>query len=99
MSHLDKNTKNILLGALIGSTIGAAAIILLKNSSCKNKKSTLHLIGKALANAGEAVKDRIEDPQALLKEIDKKIAKNEDKLADVLELAAAGMQLWKKLTK
>lgn len=97
MSNLDKNTKNILLGALIGSAVGAAAIILVKNS--KDSKSTLHLIGKALANAGEAVKDRMEDPQSLLKEIDKKITKNEDKLADILELAAAGMQLWKKLTK
>ncbi|VHO02425.1 hypothetical protein [Candidatus Rhabdochlamydia sp. T3358] len=99
MSNLHKDTKNILIGALVGGAIGASAIILLKSSSGKGSKSTLHFIGKALANAGEVVKDKIEDPESLLKELDKKIAKNEDKLADILELAAAGMQLWKKLTK
>lgn len=99
MSNLDTKTKNILLGAVIGSAIGASAIILLKSSSHKDRKHTLHLIGRALANAGDIVKDQMEDPQALLKAIDKNIAKNEDKLADILELATAGMQLWKKLTK
>lgn len=99
MSHLNKDTKNILLGALIGSAIGASAIIFLKRSSHKGGNSALHLIGKALAHAGKEVKDRMEDPENLLKELDKKIAKNEDKLADILELAAAGIQLWKKLTK
>ncbi|PWU15449.1 MAG: hypothetical protein C5B45_02535 [Chlamydiae bacterium] len=99
MSNLHKDTKNILIKALIGGAIGASAVILLKSSSCKDRKSTLHFIGKALANAGEVVKDKIEDPESLLKELDKKIAKNEDKLVDILELAAAGLQLWKKLTK
>ncbi|MGL5263411.1 MAG: hypothetical protein ACRDAI_02375 [Candidatus Rhabdochlamydia sp.] len=99
MSNLNKDTKNILLGALIGSAIGASVVIVLKSSSHKKGSSALHLIGKALANAGEVVKERIEDPESLLKEIDKKIEKNEDKLANILELAAAGIQLWKKLTK
>lgn len=99
MSNLDTKTKNILLGAVIGSAIGASAILLLKSSSHKDRKHALHLIGKALANAGDVVKERIEDPQALLKTIDKKIAKNEDRLADILELVNAGMLLWKKITK
>ena len=99
MSNLNKDTKNILIWALVGGVIGASSIILLKNSSCKGSKSALHLIGKTLATAGEVVKNKIDNPESLLKELDKKIAKNEDKLADILELAAAGMQLWKKLTK
>jgi gas vesicle protein len=99
MSDLDRNTKNILLGTLIGSAVGASLIILLKSSSHKGRKNTLHFIGKALANAGDVIRDQLEDPQALLKTIDKKIAKNEDKLADILELTAAGIQLWKKLAK
>lgn len=99
MSNLDESTKNMLLGALIGSAIGASVIILLKSSSHKGGKNTLDLIGKALANAGDVVKDKIEDPQDLLKAIDKKMAKNEEKLAKVLELAVTGVQLWKKLTK
>lgn len=99
MSNLNKDTKNILIGALIGGAMGASAIILFKGSSSKDRKSALRLIGKTLANAKEVVKDNIEDPESLLKELDKKIAKNEDKLADILKLAAAGMQLWKKLTK
>lgn len=99
MPNLNKDTKNILIGTLIGGIIGASAIILLKSSSSKDRKSTLHLIGKTLSNAGEVIKEKIEDPESLLKELDKKIAKNEAKLVDILELAGAGMQLWKKLTK
>ncbi|MDR2539359.1 MAG: hypothetical protein LBC45_01900 [Chlamydiales bacterium] len=98
MSNLN-DTKNILLGVLIGSAVSASAVILLKSSSYKHRKSPLYLMGKALAHAGEVVKDKMEDPESLLKDLDKKIAKNEAKLADILELASAGMQLWKKLTK
>jgi hypothetical protein len=99
MSHIEKDTKNILLGAAIGAAVGIGAAVILHAARSHKKGNSSHGIGQVLAHVGEAVKHHLEDPEGTLREIDKKIEKNEDTIVDVLEWAALGVQLWNKFSK
>jgi len=97
MLNLDQNAKSVLLGAVIGGLVGVGVVAVFR--AYKNDNSSLGAIGETIARMGELVKDHIDDPQFFVKEIDKKIEKNEDKLSAILEWTAAGIDLWKKLKK
>lgn len=102
MSNLDKDTKNILLGALIGGVVGMGAISILcaVRSDKKDENSPLELLGKAIGQVGEIVQSRkINEAESFVRETDKKIHGHESRIAEVLEWTAAGIELWKKLKK
>lgn len=103
MSNLDKDTKNILLGALIGGVIGIGAISILCATRSEKKEegnSPLELIGTALGQLGEIVNSRkIDHAQSFVREADRNIQKHESTLSEILEWTALGIDLWKKVKK
>lgn len=100
MSNLDKDSKNVLIGALIGGALGVSVMALLSSSKHheKGKGGSLNTIGKAIAQVGEILEcHNISEADSLLKDVEKKIRKEENKAVDVLEWVATGIQLWKKI--
>ncbi|HSW85917.1 MAG TPA: hypothetical protein VLG49_00295 [Rhabdochlamydiaceae bacterium] len=99
MSNNDKDTKNFVLGAVIGAAVGIGTIAILHAVRCHKKGGSLHAVGETLAHVGESVKHHLEDPEGTLREFDRKIEKNEDTIVDILDWTAMGIQLWNKLKK
>lgn len=97
MSNLDHDTKNLLLGAVIGGIVAVGAVSIFR--ICKQQKCTpLQMIGEVVTRACEIVKDH-RDSSDFLKEIDKKLEKNEGNISTFLELTAVGIELWKKFRR
>lgn len=90
-NDLDK----LILGFVIGGLIGGGAFYLLRANK-KEKALFFQKIGKIVAEVGELLKESsIEDKNAALEEIMKKIPKKGN-LANLAMLAAIGINLWKK---
>lgn len=97
MSGLDKDTVKIAVGVFIG-VIGIGAISAIMSASQEKKKHTsLGMIGKAIGQIGEILSDHEIKEPTLMKEMEKKIEKNENKVAEVIDWVATGFQLWKKI--
>lgn len=97
--HLDKDTKNMLIGGLIGSAIGFGALTIVKaiNSFEKEKgKPPRHVIGKTICHIGEML-EKEEKSNEILQKVERKIKKNEKTISNFLEIAGAGLELWNKI--
>jgi gas vesicle protein len=96
MANLDKDTKTLLTGAVIGGVIGFCASSLLKKG--KKEKSVIESLGKAVVHIGEILnKDTAKIPG--VHAIGKKIHKHEDAILDIVELISTGISLWEKFKK
>ena len=90
-NDLDK----LILGFVIGGLVSGGAFYLLRANK-KQKQLFFKKIGKIVAEIGNLLKESgIEDPQAAFEEVQKMIPKKGG-AADLLMLAAIGMNLWKK---
>jgi len=101
MSGLDRDSKNMLVGAIIGGAIGigAASMFFSSRKNHKEQKSPLG-ISKSINHVEEVLKNHdIDGIQSKVHEFGKKVEKTEHKIFDVLEWAVDGIALWNKLKK
>lgn len=95
MSKQDAESK-ALVKVLIGGIVGISAITVFL-ALRREKETPLNAIGETIAQMGEILHShKIEEP-AQVKDIGKKLRKNEDTLCEVADWVATGISLWKKL--
>ncbi len=99
MSNIDKETKNMLIGACIGSVLGVAATSICFAAKRHKKSGGMEMLGKAMTHLGKA----LEYPKAALnhscdavEELKGAAGRHENKIADILDWTAASIHLWKK---
>lgn len=95
MSDLDKDTKNILIGALVGGVIGIGIMAIL-GSRDERGRSSFNTIGRVLANIGDMLEENHVKEPALIRDAERKLHREEDNIAEILQWATLGIQLWKK---
>jgi|GEM_PF-5391094 len=95
LDNLSEETKQILLGALIGGTIGVGASLALNGHK---KGGSLENMEKLVCRLGEVI-ESTSDGKSMIKEVEKKLHKEENLILSAIDLAAAGISLWKKLKK
>lgn len=100
MSKRDKDSKNILTGALIGGVIGVAATLFFasKNGD-KENRSSLSSLGRLIVHMGEMLNAHDVNHTPIIKDVEKKVHKHEDTVSDVLEFISSSMHLWEKIRK
>lgn len=98
MINLDKNSKKIVVGAVVGGIVGIGALSII--CACrKEKKCTLKTIGDTIVHIVENL-DSCNIQKGATKavhEIEDKIKENEEVLTTCFELASIGLNLWKKI--
>jgi len=101
MMHLDKDTKNMLIGGLIGSAVGFGAMTIIKavgSFEKDKKKSPMKVLGKTISHIGEILEEEREEfSNEMFQKVEKKIKKNEKTISSFLEIAGAGLELWNKI--
>jgi gas vesicle protein len=101
MSDLDKDSKHLLIGALLGGALGVGltAMFFASRRRHSEEKSPLG-ISHALEQVEEVLKQcHADDAQSKVHQIGKKAEKMEHTLFDIVDWASAGISLWKKLKK
>ncbi len=94
---LDKDKVNVILtGAVIGGILGIGAAYLLQSSG---KSSVFTSFGRIIGHLGDAVEKGTEKGEHFVHDVEKKIKKEEPMLANMIVIAAAGVELWKTLKK
>lgn len=101
MSNLDKGSKDILLGALIGGVLGACATAVYFSSKTgeKPERSSLSSIGRLVVQMGEMLTQQGVHQTPIVRDIEKKVHAHEDTVANVMALVSLGIQLWEKFRK
>lgn len=97
LDNFDKHAKKIAVAALIGGAVGLTASLLLSRKSNK-RGSPMNSIGKVVGHLGDVI-ESTRTGKTLLKEAEHKVNKQENVIVSALDLAAAGIDLWKKLKK
>ena len=99
MRNLNEDQKKVLIGASLGA-VGVGAFFLFIALKKEDKNSLPSDIVEAMENfACMLEKHNIKEPLSLIKNVEKKIEKNENNISGVLELVMSGIQLWKNLKK
>jgi hypothetical protein len=93
--HMDKETKNILLAAAIGSIVGIGASMLLSGK----EKMPLETIGKTIGELGEKIDKGCHQTKEYLHEAGKQTETHESSISAAVDLLAAGINLWNKIKK
>lgn len=93
MSNQDKDSK-VLMGLLIGGIIGMGALTVFVAKK-QGKTISLHSLGQAIVSIGEIMEGRA--AEAPVKGSKKKAARNDDRVGDIADWVAAGVDLWKKI--
>lgn len=96
MSGLNKDTRTLLVGALIG-VAGVSAISLLLASRHGKNKGSFNFIGQALHHVGEILDNHDIKEPSVMKNVEKTLEKNEGTVGDVIDWVATGIQLWRKI--
>jgi gas vesicle protein len=94
LDDLDKNTKNIVIGALIGGAVGLTASLFMSGGRHKNCSS----LGKVVNQLGEVI-ESTRSGKSMMKKAEREVESNENVLLSAIDLAAAGIDLWKKFKK
>lgn len=98
MSNLNKDSVKVAVGVAIGVIgIGTISAIVAAKKHEKKKHTPLGLVGKAIGHIGEILSEHDIKEPSIMKNVEKKIEKNEGKVSDVIDWVATGMQLWKKI--
>ncbi|GAB4189093.1 MAG: hypothetical protein Tsb0015_09590 [Simkaniaceae bacterium] len=101
MPNIDKDSKNIIIGACVGGIVGLGmASICYAAKHQKKGKSTLEIIGKTMTHIGEALehpKSALSHACETLEDVEHTVEKHESKIVDILEWTAASIHLLKKL--
>lgn len=96
MEKKEDELKKVLWGALLGSLVGGVAFYLMKSS--KSGQGTYpEKIGKALSTFGEMIEEsHVDNRKEAMMEIEKELPEH-TLMTSLLEWAATGIKLWKKL--
>lgn len=97
LDDLDKGTKKVLLGALIGSALGLTTSLVISSG---NRKKGLSggSISKIVGQLGEVI-ESTKEGKSILKKAEREVHGQENLLLSAIDLAAAGIEFWKKLKK
>jgi len=96
--NLDKDTKNIVVGACVGSAIGIGVIsVVLLSRHLMKDKSVLHSIGSTICHLGEMIEKGTDKGECLVKDVQKQVNKHDSIIENVVEAVSVGMKLWKKI--
>jgi len=96
MSNLDKNSKKILVGSLIGGLLGIGAITIYCASK-KCHKSPIKKISNTISHIVDALEEGKDTAHCAMKNVEEKLKDSECLITDFFELASVGMDLWKKI--
>lgn len=101
MEKIDDDTKNILIGALIGGVLGVctASLFLGSKNQEKESESALSALGKVVVHIGEMLHSQDVKQTPFLKDVEKKVHKHENTISHVLEMISSGIHLWEKIKK
>ena len=98
-NNKNQDSKNIVLGVVIGGILGGSAFYLWSITQ-KQNKPLLDKIGRAIADMGEILEcSNIDNNKEALDEIEKTLPKGDHLVNNVLNWAATGINLWKNLKK
>jgi len=93
MKKPDPDSK-VVVGALIGGIVGIGAIAVFL--ALRKKETSLDHLGKVISNMGEILDSHRIDEPAPVKNLGKKLHRNEDTVGEVVDWIATGLSLWKK---
>lgn len=91
---LDKDTKKILIVALIGGLAGLSVALMVKS---REKESSSEM-GKIIADLS-GVMETTKKGKSFVKKIEREVGSHEDLIHSAIDLAAAGINLWKQFKK
>lgn len=95
--HVD--SKNVVLGLLIGGALGAGALYCLHVAQ-NQKKPVLKKIGKTIADVGEMIENcSVCSVSDAVESLEKKIPKGAELVNNLADWVDLGTTLWKKLRK
>lgn len=98
MENKNPETRNILLGIVIGGIIGGSAFYLM-NSLRNGQRSPLCKIGQTISNFGEMLEENsFNNRRDAVEELEKNIPKD-DTLDTILNWAATGIAIWKQIKR
>lgn len=95
--HIEKDTKKILMGAVIGGAIGLGVTIWL--SSNNKGKSSFDMIGKTILQLGEMIDKGCHETQEFLHDAETKVSKEGNTFSTAVEWITTGINLWNKFKK
>lgn len=101
MQNLSKESKNILIGTLIGGAIGVclASIYLASKKEERKSDSSLSTLGKVVVQMGEMLTSEDVKSTPLIKDVEKKAHKHEGAILEILDLLSMGIHVWEKFKK
>ncbi len=96
MGSMDKDARDVLIAGLIGAALGVAAVSIYYASTARASGNSL---GRAMVRMGEMLDGSGVGDVPGLKNVDRKMDKYEDTVADVLSLISTGIRVWDKIKR
>jgi|GEM_PF-5399552 len=103
MANLDKNSKNMLIGAVLGGATGLCAASALYASMKKREEEEDEVTGASAIGEMEDMLSEVEKflsqhnlktPAEFARKTEKTLKKNESKISSMMDMVSAGFHLW-----
>ena len=93
----------MIMGAIIGGATGICAASILFAATQQKKRTdslTVDEIEDLIGQMGKVLRHHdLKAPASIIKETEKQVKKNEDKISGVLEMISAGLHIWEAFKK
>ncbi len=102
MANLDKNSKNMLVGAILGGATGLCAASALFASMKKKEENEEITSASAVGEMEEMLSEvekflsqhNLKTPAEFARKTEKTLKKNESKISSMMDVVSAGFHLW-----
>lgn len=101
MEKIDKDSKNILIGAAVGGIIGlcVGSVLFGSKREAKKEKTSLGNLGNLVDQIGEVLSSHDVKEPPFVKKIEKEVHRHENTIVDVLDMVSSGLHLWERIKK
>lgn len=96
MVELDQDTKNIVMGTVLGCVAGVGASLLCTKYWNGNRKEPIHTLTRTICQISDAMDNVKKSGKPLVQETEQFLHKKESALSSVAGLVVEGMKLWQR---